>query len=246
MYHKFRYFLVAILFIAASCNKGSFIPVHDTIFLNGSWKFALDTAKAGVTEKWYRHSLPDSVKLPGTLDENGKGIPNTNLQETTRLSRERMYAGMAWYQKTIIIPDSWNGKYVRLMMERTKPTQVWIDNDLIGSSTDILTAQYYNLTGHLASGKHTLTILVNNDNNSVPVGVTGSHAWTEQTQGNWNGIIGRFCLEAFNPIHIETVQVYPDIVLNKITVKVKISNPAGVTEKLKLIIKADSWNSDIS
>lgn len=245
MYHKFRYFFVTIMIITVSCNKGSFIPVHDTILLNGSWKFALDTAKAGITEKWYSHSLTDSVKLPGTLDENEKGIPNTNRHETMRLSRERMFAGMAWYQKSINIPDRWNGQYVRLMMERTKPTQVWVDNDLIGSSNDILTAQYYNLTGRLTPGKHTLTILVNNDNNSVPVGVTGSHAWTEHTQSNWNGIIGKFCLEAYNQVHLETVQVYPDVVLNKITVKVKISNPTGITEKMKLIMKADSWNTDL-
>jgi beta-galactosidase/beta-glucuronidase len=120
MYRKFRYFFAAIMFITASCNKGSFIPVHDTILLNGSWKFALDTAKTGITEKWYSHSLADSVRLPGTLDENQKGIPNINRQETMRLSRERMFAGMAWYQKSVIIPDSWNGQYVRLMMERTK------------------------------------------------------------------------------------------------------------------------------
>ena len=175
----------------------------------------MDTAKVGIAEKWYSRTLSDSVKLPGTLDENKKGIPNTNRQETMRLSRELMYAGMAWYQKTITIPDNWKGQYIRLMMERTKPTQVWVDNDLIGSSNDLLTAQYYNLTDHLVPGKHVLTILVNNDNSSVPEGVTGSHAWTEHTQSNWNGIIGKFCLEAFNPVHIETVQVYPDIVLKK-------------------------------
>jgi hypothetical protein len=245
MYYKFRYFLVAIVFIAASCNNGSFVPIHDTISLNGSWKFALDTAKTGITEKWYSRSLPDSVKLPATLDENNKGIPNNNRLETMRLSRERMYAGMAWYQKSVIIPDNWNGQYVRLMMERTKPTQVWVDNNLIGSSNDILTAQYYNLTGHMTPGKHTLTILVNNDNNSVPDGVTGSHAWTEHTQSNWNGIIGKFCLEAYNPVHIETVQVFPDIVLKKVTVRVKIANPSGVTDKMNLIMKADAWNTDL-
>jgi hypothetical protein len=245
MYHKFRYFLLVIVFIAASCNNRSFVPVHDTISLNGSWKFALDTAKTGINEKWYSRSIPDSVKLPGTLDENNKGIPNNNRMETMRLSRERMYAGMAWYQKSVIIPDNWNGQYVRLMMERTKPTQVWVDNDLIGSNNDILTPQYYNLTGHIAPGKHTLTILVNNDNNSVPDGVTGSHAWTEHTQSNWNGIIGKFCLEAYNPVHIETVQVYPDIVLKKVTVRVKIANPSGVTDKIILIIKADAWNTDM-
>jgi hypothetical protein len=245
MYHRFKYILMAIMFVVTSCNRGSFIPIHDTIYLNGSWQFALDTAKVGIKEKWYTRTLTDSVRLPGTLDENKKGIPNTNRLETMRLSRELMYAGMAWYQKTIIIPETWNGHYIRLMMERTKPTQVWVDNKFIGSSTDILTPQYYNLTNHLSPGEHVLTILVNNDDRSVPEGVTGSHAWTEHTQSNWNGIIGKFCLEAFNPVHIETVQVYPDIILKKITVRVKISNPEGYTEKTSLILKADAWNTDV-
>jgi Beta-galactosidase/beta-glucuronidase len=245
MYLKFKYVIIAIVFVLASCNKGSFVPIHDTIYLNGSWNFALDSAKIGIAEKWYSRTLSDSVKLPGTLDENKKGIPNNNRQETMRLSREMMYAGMAWYQKTIIIPESWKGHYIRLMMERTKPTQVWVDDDLTGSSNDILTAQYYNLTDHLAPGRHVLTILVNNDNSSVPEGVTGSHAWTEHTQSNWNGVIGKFCLEAYNPVHIETVQVYPDIVLKKITVRVKISNPAGNADNTRLVLKADAWNTDI-
>ena len=243
MYRRFKYLLITLLFAITSCNKGSFVPVHDTISLNGSWKFALDTAKAGIREKWYSRPLSDSVNLPGTLDENKKGIPNTNRMETMRLSRELIYAGMAWYQKTIIIPESWKGHYIRLTMERTKPTQVWVDNNLIGSSTDILTPQYYNLTNQLSPGEHLLTILVNNDDSSVPAGVRGSHAWTEHTQSNWNGIIGKFCLEAFNPVHIESVQVYPDIILKKITVRVKISNPEGKTEKTILILKADAWNT---
>jgi len=244
MYHKFKYLFIATVFIIASCNKGVLVPIHETIYLNGTWKFALDTSRVGIAEKWYSHSLSDSVKLPGTLDENKKGIPNLNRQETIRLSRELMYAGMAWYQKTIIIPEAWSGHYIRLMMERTKPTQVWVDNNLIGSSNDLLTAQHYNLTNHLAPGKHVLTILVNNSDNSVPDGVTGSHAWTEHTQSNWNGIIGKFCLEAYNPVHIETVQVYPDIDLKKITVRVKISNPQGSVEKTKLTLKADAWNTN--
>ena len=113
-----------------SCKDESFISQRVTIDLSGSWQFALDTAKVGIKEKWYAQTLSDSVKLPGTLDENKKGIPNTNRQETMRLSREIMYAGMAWYQKSVIIPDNWKGKYIRLMMERTKPTQVWVDTVL--------------------------------------------------------------------------------------------------------------------
>jgi hypothetical protein len=245
MYLKFKYLLVASIFIAVSCQKGAVVPIHDSINLEGSWRFALDTAKVGVTEKWYSKSLPDSVKLPGTLDENNKGLPNNNRNETMRLSRELTYAGMVWYQKVITVPEYWNGQYIRLVMERTKPTQVWIDNDNIGSCNDILTPQYYNLTDHLKPGRHILTILVNNDNSSVPAGITGSHAWTEHTQSNWNGIIGKFCLESFNQVHLETVQVFPDIVLKKITVRVNIYNPYEAAGKAKLILKADAWNTDL-
>jgi len=245
MYFKCKYFLFVTVFIAISCNNGSFVPIHDTINLNGSWKFGLDSTKIGISEKWYSRILSDSVILPGTMDENKKGIPNTNRQETMRLSREMTYAGMAWYQKKITIPENWKEQYIRLVMERTKPSQVWVDNDLIGSNNDIITAQFYNLSNHLTPGKHLLTILINNDDSLVPAEVTKSHAWTEHTQSNWNGIIGKFCLEAYNPVHIETVQVYPDIVLKKVTVKVKISNPGGDEEKMKLVLKADAWNTDL-
>jgi Glycosyl hydrolases family 2, sugar binding domain/Glycosyl hydrolases family 2/Glycosyl hydrolases family 2, TIM barrel domain len=245
MHHKFNHFLIALIFVVASCSKGPKVPIRDTIDLSGSWRFALDSAKVGISEKWYNRILPDSVKLPGTLDENKKGIPNTNRKETMRLSRELMFAGMAWYQKTILIPENWLGQDIWLILERTKPTQVWVDADLIGKSNDILTPQNYNLTNHISSGKHTLTILVNNDNGSVPGGVTGSHAWTEHTQSNWNGIIGKFCLEEYNPVHIEKVQIYPDIVLKKITVRVKILNRKGNSEKTTLILEAHAWNTDL-
>lgn len=122
MYSKIKYVLIAIVFVLISCNKGSFVSIRDTMLLNGSWHFELDTAKSGITEKWYTRTLTDSVKLPGTLDENKKGISNLDRLETMRLSREMMYAGMAWYQKTVVIPENWKGKDIRLMMERTKPT----------------------------------------------------------------------------------------------------------------------------
>jgi hypothetical protein len=244
MSFKFRYFIAAIMILFTGCTGGKIDSLHDTLSLNGSWRFALDTAKAGISEKWFNRTLPDSVRLPGTLDENKKGILNTNTLETMRLSRERMYAGMAWYQKNVVIPESWQGKYIKLTMERTKPTQVWVDDQLIGNSSDIMTAQNYNLTGRLTPGIHTLTILVNNDESSVPAGVQGSHAWTEHTQGNWNGIIGKFFLEASDPEHIGSVQVYPDVILKKITVRVNISNPGGAEGKTRLTIAADLWNTD--
>ena len=239
MYRKSILIIVSLIALITSCREKSFISPRQTIFLNGSWHFALDTSKVGIIEKWYTRALSDSVKLPGTLDENRKGIPNTNKMETMRLSREMMFAGMAWYRKEISIPENWKGQNIRLMMERTKPTQIWVDTTFIGSSDDILTAQYYDLTDHLTPGRHILTVMVNNGDGSVPRGITGSHAWTEHTQSNWNGIVGKFFLEASNPVHIGNIQVYPDIENKNILVKVKIYNPDPASEKMKLILQAE-------
>lgn len=242
MIRKYIKMFVILLFLV-SCKEKPFISQRQIIPLNGSWQFALDSAALGITEKWYTGFLTDSVKLPGTLDENNKGIPNHNWKETMRLSREMMYAGMAWYRKDIVIPESWKGLAIRLMMERAKPTYVWVDNILFGSNNDILTPQYYDLSAVLTPGKHTLTILVNNGNGSVPDGVTGSHAWTEHTQSNWNGIIGKFCLEASNPTHIRDVQIYPDVLKKNIKVRVRMTNPESSMEKATLVLQASSWNT---
>jgi hypothetical protein len=243
MLQKLNYIFLACLLLFVSCKDKPFVSLRDTISLNGSWRFSLDTAGVGIAEKWYALSLSDSVKLPGTLDENKKGIPNNNRQETMRLSRELMYAGMAWYQKEVNIPESWKGQNIRLMMERTKPTSIWVDTVLTGKNDNILTTQYYDLSSSLTPGKHVITILVNNGNGSVPGGITGSHAWTEHTQSNWNGIIGKFCLEASNPSHIESVQIFPDPEKKNILVKVKIFNQEGNTEKTNILLDATSWNT---
>ena len=163
-----------------------------------------------------------------------------------RLSREMMYAGMAWYKKELTIPENWTGKCIRLMMERTKPTHVWVDTVLIGSNTDLLTPQYYDLSTKLTPGKHIITILVNNGNGSVPEGLSNSHAWMEHTQSNWNGILGKFSLEASNTTHFENIQVYPDVEKKKVLVKVKIYNTEGNSEKITISLQAKAWNTEVN
>lgn len=245
MIRKLKFISITLLLFLTSCNNSSFKSVRNLLSLDGSWHFALDTARVGIAERWYTRILTDSVKLPGTLDENRKGIPNTNREETMRLSREYMYAGMAWYQKEVSIPELWKGQKIMLSMERTKPTQVWVDTALVGSNDDILTPQHYDLTKYLTPGEHIITVLVNNGNGSVPRGITGSHAWTEHTQSNWNGIIGEISLEAINPTHIDNIKISPDVESKEIVVKVKINHPGSTSEKANLSLQAEAWNSEV-
>lgn len=240
---KSIFFIVILLTVMYSCNEEPFTLPRETITLDGTWNFALDSTSAGITEKWYSQTLTDSVKLPGTLDENNKGIPNKNRQETMRLSREMMYTGMAWYQREISIPENWNGQYISLIMERTKPSALWVDTIKAGSCQNLLTPHIYDLTKLLTPGKHTITIMVNNSSSAVPRGVQGSHAWTEHTQSNWNGIIGNFCLEAKHPAHITDIKIYPDVENKNILVKLKINNQTPTSAVMKVVLNAEAWNT---
>ena len=83
---------------------------------------------------------------------------------------------------------------MELFLERTKPTWVYLDGKLVDSCNFISTPQRYILP-KMKSGKHQLEIVVDNSR-GVPEQVYGSsHAYTEDTQTNWNGIIGEILLE---------------------------------------------------
>ena len=113
-----------------------------------------------------------------------------------------------------------------------------------GENTDILTQQIYELSDFLTHGKHTITILVNNGNGSVPSGITGSHSWTEHTQTNWNGIIGKFCLEACNRSYIKDIKTFPDIDKKKVLVKLNVYSGSAAEEKSIIILKTGFWNTE--
>ncbi len=120
---------------------------------------------------------------------------------------------------------------------------MWIDKEFIGENHTILSSQKYRLTIALKPGKHTLTILVDNGKNSVPDGIKGSHAWTEHTQTNWNGIIGKIELEAVAKNYISSVRVTPDIE-NKVAVAAfEIYSGDSQPLEAEVILNADSWNT---
>lgn len=148
------------------------------------------------------------INLPGTTDTNRKGNALQKKDETTHLSRLYSYVGELSYTREITIPAEWKKKTILLHMERTKATKVLVDGIDRGANNNISTEQVYDLTKFLQPGKHTLTIQVDNtDKNVPPQLLSNSHAYTEDTQTNWNGIIGDFYLEALNQLYISRIQM---------------------------------------
>ncbi|MDP4226332.1 MAG: beta-glucuronidase, partial [Bacteroidota bacterium] len=202
-----------------------FLSVHaasdNTIPLKGEWKFQTDPLDKGISEQWFARSLSETIRLPGSMSENGKGdeltlktkwtgsIYDSSWYYNPRMAKYRQsgklkfpfwltpdkyYVGAAWYQKEVDIPASWKGKRIVLFLERPHwQTTVWVDNILIGSQNSLSTPHDYDLTSSLAPGKHTLTIRVDNSTKTVNPG-QDSHSITDHTQGNWNGITGQMNL----------------------------------------------------
>lgn len=167
-----------------------------SISLAGEWNVEL--GKSGSAFAKSKRTSQGEVKraiLPGTIDTNHLGFAPKDTMETTHLTRLYAYKGAARYSRTINIPKDWKKKPVELFLERTRPTWVYVDGELVDSCNFISTPQRYLLPKKVKPGKHLLEIVVDNGR-GVPDQVYGSsHAYTEDTQTNWNGIIGEIRLE---------------------------------------------------
>ncbi|HEY5570561.1 MAG TPA: sugar-binding domain-containing protein [Bacteroidales bacterium] len=248
----------------------TFLPAtaQDVLDLSGKWSFQIDRTDVGVSEKWFQRVLNDSMNLPGSMPEKLKGDKVSvktdwtgslydssyyynpkmapyrvegNVKFPFFLTPERHYVGVAWYQKEVLIPSSWNGKRVILSLERPHiMTTLWVDNKEIGSCNSFSVPHVYDLTAFLSKGKHTLSVRIDNAlREEYNVG-KDSHSITDQTQGNWNGIVGKMTLTAGESNYLEDVQVYPNIRSKKAVVKISVT--AEKAGKGTITLSAEAFN----
>ena len=140
------------------------------------------------------------------------------------LNRLYKYEGPAWYRKHVIIPKDFENQHITLILERTKPSQIWIDEEFVGESYLLQSPQSFDVSGALTPGEHTITIRINNDLKLTPYG--NVHIYTDQTQTNWNGIIGDILLEAAPKTYISDLQVLPDIESKAVNIQLAIEKSA--------------------
>ncbi len=208
--------------------------------LAGTWKFRLDADNVGVTENWHTQVFNDTIQLPGTTDENHKGIKKDE-QAIDRLSRVWYWKGPAWYQKQVHISDAWAGKRVTLFFERTKHTRVWIDQTFCGWEDTLSAPQLFDVTKAMIPGTHTITVVV--DNAKLPP-IGPAHAVDERTQTNWNGLVGKMELRATAPIWLKDIQVYPNAEKKQALVRAKIGNITGQAFSGEVTVACKSFNVD--
>ena len=166
--------------------------------VSGPWALYLDPEGVVTADSLFAAAdslFADSIELPGTTDLAEKGFAAPEPQyglpvETGRLTRRHRFVGKAWYQKKVVAPYVWREKDLALYLERTKATTLYLDGQLVDSCNDVSTPQVYNL-GKLHPGVHTLTLCVDNGGGVPEQVIRSSHLYSEDTQTNWNGVIGR-------------------------------------------------------
>lgn len=213
----YRFLAILLVMITPTAVK------TQVLNLAGEWRFRLDSANKGLEEKWFDTVLPYRIVLPASCEGKGFGIQAT-VKDPHRLTRAVRYEGKAWYQRSITIPPSWKEKRIVLFLERCHwVSSVWIDGLPLGTQNSLSAPHLYE-TGLLLPGEHSITICMDNTYGAIPIGTWG-FAITDDTQGNWNGIIGRMELQATDPVWIRDVQVYPD------HLQISVGNATGASQQ---------------
>jgi hypothetical protein len=215
--------LLSSSFLTAN-SKSKANNYTSTIDLSGEWRFQLDSIDIGLKNRWFESMLSDSIKMPNTTDVVGKGHKNgAKLALAGRLTRNTEYTGAAWYQREIIVPKQWTNRAIKLMLERVHwESRLWIDDQEIGMQESLSAPHEFDLTDKLTAGLHRITLRVDN---SIKYKVgEWAHSITDETMGNWNGIIGRMELQLTDMISLENIRVGSDMTKKIIWIDGEIFN----------------------
>ena len=200
------------------------------ILLDGSWHVELEDGTTG------------QMDLPGTLDENGIGHRDVganqwhpdaalgNAEEeidkdapiATRFTRRHTYEGKARISRRIKIPE-YGMERLFVRVERARALRLFVDGaeSCIFRQGTLSTPYIFELTG-VTPGEHEFTFLSDNSYPEMPkAAICYSSAATDETQTNWNGILGECSMYTRPQNFIDSLRVYPR------AVKKEENNKAG-------------------
>ncbi|MBQ7685966.1 MAG: beta-glucuronidase, partial [Bacteroidaceae bacterium] len=228
----------------------SILVQAQTINLAGTWQFAIDRNDQGVNEQWYKRTLDDTIELPASMPQRLKGDdisvnthwvgslydssyfynpymakyrkPGKDMKLTFFLTPDKHYVGVAWYQRTVRLQQYDKNSCYTLYLERPHiETTLFVNGQRVGMRNSLVVAHQYDVTPYLHQGENVISIRIDNRPETVNVG-QDSHSITDQTQGDWNGIVGRIELQQTSATHINDLQVYPDIDKQEALVKLQV------------------------
>lgn len=223
------------------------------------------------------------MQLPGTLDENQIGHKDMGTNQwhpdaalgredeifrgdviATRLTRHYTYEGVVRLNKTVdeilwmkIETSIMEGKRIFLEAERARVLRLIVDEKEVPEfiEASISTSHIFEVTGCLNKGTSLMLISDNSYPDLPHDDIVYSSAATDETQTNWNGILGYLRLRTEEKVFLDDIRVYP--VKNILTVKVKLYadepyhgkvsiNCAALCEDAELEVNTDKAVTELS
>lgn len=199
-------------------EKGLWDGAYMRILLNGKWHVVLEDGTTG------------QMDLPGTLDENGIGHRDVGANQwhpdavlgnaageidkdapiATRFTRRHTYEGEARISRKVTVPDYGTDRLF-VLAERARVLRLAVDGEEceVFRQGTLSTPYIFELTG-VTPGEHELTFFSDNSYPGMPKdAICYSSAATDETQTNWNGILGNLCMYTRPKNFIECVRIYP-------------------------------------
>lgn len=223
----------------------SFTRAAEAQSLAGTWQIRLDPKGLGLSQNWLdpQTHFDQSITLPGTTDQARLGTPCRAEPEISKaglagLVRKYSYIGPAWYRRTIEIPKEWEKKRITLFLERVIwESRLWLDGKEIGTQNSLSTPHEFDLSS-ITPGKHDLLLRIDN---RQQFDVGRSHAYIEDTQSIWNGVIGKIELRATPLVWIDQVHLNPDPA--NPSLDIRIGNRTGKAGSGNLLLRVFSGNT---
>ena len=192
-------------------------------------------------------SIPEQsgeICLPGTLDEAGFGFPDDPARQwqaedvkrigfwqegdpiVTRLTRKKVYEGPARFSRKF----SWDcpaGCRVFLECERTRQLRLTVNGQETPAVRPVCLSApaVFEVTG-LVNGQDEFALLSDNSYPGWPRdAIVYASAASDETQTNWNGILGYLRLRVEQPGFISAVRVLPGSHTADIRIELNLSRP---------------------
>ncbi len=244
---------ILLFSLITSCLKA-----QNVVDISGIWEFQIDRNETVKSND----KFDDTILLPGSMPQRLKGDkPSTktvwtgslydssyfhnpymkkyqtedNFKLPFFLTPDRHYEGLAWYRREVTLPKSMTGKTLILSLERPHIISTLYINDIeVGTRNSLCVAHEYDITRYVKPGKKAVIALrIDNDHRKVGVG-QDSHSVSDQTQGNWNGIVGRMEIKALQATHIAQVDIFPNAKTMEVSAKVTLVRGSKKAEKVSL------------
>lgn len=190
--------------------------------LNGAWAFIFDKNDEGVKENWQAggKDFGRQITVPFSW-----GAPLSGVEDE---------ADIGWYQRSIQIDPSWQGKRIFLIIGASDwETTAWLDGQLLGSHRGGYIPFSFELTELAKPGaRQSLTIRVDDVRRDFTL-------YGKQGYGNARGLWQTVYLEARGQTHLDALHLAPDIDKQQVQVTAYLPEPAAEDSVLNIQIEGD-------